>query len=154
MPKVLRMLHLLVRTGLGVVFIWASWDKILYPDKFAVIIANYDILPEAAINLAALVLPWVEMVCGILLLVGRMVPGATFIINTLLFIFILAAGFNLYRGLDVTCGCFSVAPDAGGQTRLNLIRNCFLLAAGIWLFFQAAGSPQTDQRNYPPLAAR
>lgn len=152
--KALQILYLLVRTGLGAVFLWASWDKILYPDKFATIIANYNILPDVAINLAALILPWVEMTCGLLLLVGRMVPGAALIINTLLLIFILATGYNLYRGLDVTCGCFSVVPDTGGHTRLNLIRNSFLLIAGIWLFFQAAGSRQTDQRKYPPLAAR
>jgi len=137
--KAWQILYLLVRTGLGAVFLWASWDKILHPDKFATVIANYDILPTAAINLAALGLPWIELVCGLLLLVGRMVPGATFIINTLLVIFILATSFNLYRGLDVTCGCFSVAPDAEGITRFNLVRNGFLLIAGIWLFIQAAG---------------
>lgn len=152
--KAWQFVYLLVRTGLGAVFLWASWDKVLYPEKFATIIANYDILPAAAINLAALVLPWIELVCGLLLLGGWMVPGAIFIINTLLVIFILSTGFNLYRGLDVTCGCFTVAPDAGGATRLNLVRNGFLLIAGIWLFIQAAGNRQTDQRKYPPLAAR
>lgn len=143
--KAWSILYLLVRTSLGLVFLWASWDKILCPDKFAAIIANYDILPAATINLAALVLPWIEMICGVLLLVGRLIPGAVLVLNTLLVVFILATSFNLYRGLDVDCGCFSVAPGTGGKTILNLVRNGLLLAAGIWLFFYAAGHLRADR---------
>lgn len=153
--KIWSLLYFLVRTSLGLVFVWASWDKILYPDRFATIIANYDLLPSATINLAALVLPWIELVCGVLLLVGRMVPGAVFVVNTLLFVFILATGFNLYRGLDVNCGCFSVAPDAGGETLLNLLRNGLLLTGGVWLFFYGAGHMQADRpTGLPSSGAR
>jgi uncharacterized membrane protein YphA (DoxX/SURF4 family) len=130
---------LLVRTGLGIVFIWASWDKIGHPGEFASIIDNYRILPAAAVNLTALVLPWVEFICGLLLLSGRGVPGAALTIDLLLLIFILATGFNLYRGVDVNCGCFSVSPDAGGESALNLVRNGLLLAAGLWLLIYTTG---------------
>ena len=132
---------LLVRTGLGVVFIWASWDKIGHPGEFASILDNYRILPAAAVNLTALVLPWVEFICGLLLLGGRLVPGAALTIDLLLLIFLFATSFNLYRGVDVTCGCFSVSPDAGGETALNLVRNSLLLAAGLWLLIYTAGKP-------------
>ena len=130
---------LLVRTGLGVVFIWASWDKIGQPGEFASIIDNYRILPASAVNLTALVLPWVEFICGLLLLGGRLVPGAALTIDLLLLIFLLATAFNLYRGIDVSCGCFSVAPEAGGESALNLVRNSLLLAAGLWLLIYTAG---------------
>ena len=129
---------LLVRTGLGIVFIWASWDKIGHPGEFASIIDNYRILPAATVNLTALVLPWIEFICGLLLLSGRLVPGAALTIDLLLLIFILATGFNLYRGVDVNCGCFSVSPDAGGETALNLVRNSLLLASGLWLLIYTA----------------
>jgi len=137
-PKSLHRIHLLVRTGLGAVFIWASWDKIWHPVEFAAIVSNYNILPDAAVNMAALVLPWIELVCGLLLLGGRLVPGAVFLLDGLLLIFILAGGFNLYRGLDINCGCFSVSPDAGGAARFNLVRNSLLLSAGIWLLIYTA----------------
>ena len=130
---------LLVRTGLGVVFIWASWDKIGHPGEFASIIDNYRILPTSAVNLTALVLPWVEFICGLLLLSGRLVPGAALTIDLLLLIFLLATCFSLYRGLDVNCGCFSVAPEVGGESALNLVRNSLLLAAGLWLLIYTAG---------------
>ena len=129
---------LLVRTGLGVVFIWASLDKIGHPGEFASIIDNYRILPAAAVNLTALVLPWVEFICGLLLLSGRWVPGAALTIDLLLLIFTLATGSNLYRGLDVNCGCFSVSPAAGSENALNLVRNILLLAAGLWLLIYTA----------------
>ena len=137
----------LVRTGLGVVFIWASWDKIWHPAEFAVIVSNYSLLPDAAINPTALLLPWFELLCGLLLLGGRLVPGAALSVDALLVIFILATGFNLYRGLDINCGCFSVSPDAGGQARLHLVRNGLLLAAGLWLFFHNLGQAGAANRQ-------
>ena len=135
---------LLVRTGLGVVFLWASWDKIIHPLEFAKIIENYQILPPAFVNPMALVLPWIEGLCGLLLISGRLVPGAALTVDLLLLVFILTTGYNLYRGLDVNCGCFSVAPDAGGAATVNLVRNCLLLVAGIWLLVY------TSHRTAPP----
>jgi len=136
-----KALYLLVRTGLGLTFLWASWDKIMHPAEFAVIVNNYDILPAAAVNMFALVLPWIELLCGLFLLGGRLVPGAALTIVMLLFTFILATGFSLYKGVDINCGCFSVSPDARGSAVWNLIRNGGLLAAGIWLLTSAQGNP-------------
>ena len=140
---------LLVRTGLGIVFIWASWDKIGHPGEFASILDNYRILPAAAVNLTALVLPWVEFICGLLLLSGRLVPGATLAIDLLLLVFLLATAFNLYRGVDVNCGCFSVSPDAGGDSALNLVRNCLLLATGLWLLIYTMGKSDPKHPEAP-----
>lgn len=145
--KQLHLIHLLVRTALGALFIWASWDKIWHPADFRAIVSNYSILPDAAVNMAALVLPWIELVGGLLLLGGRLVPGAVLILDGLLFIFILAGGFNLYRGLDINCGCFSVAPDAGGEAWLNLIRNSLLLAAGLWLLVYTVKQAEPESRR-------
>ncbi len=144
-----KALYQLVRTGLGLTFIWASWDKILYPGEFATIVVNYDILPVAAVNVTSLVLPWIELICGLSLLCGRLVQGAVLTLDMLLFIFILAAGFNLYRGLDISCGCFSVSPDVKGGAVLNLARNGLLLAAGIWLFIFESGKPGRDSSRTP-----
>jgi len=132
---------------MGIVFIWASWDKIQHPGDFAVIVANYNLLPEAAVNLTALVLPWIELLCGLLLLGGCLVPGAILTLDALLLVFILAAGFNLYRGLDVNCGCFSVSSAAGGGAKLNLFRNTLLLAAGLWLLCHATGRSGSANRR-------
>jgi putative oxidoreductase len=149
-----KTLYLLVRTTLGLTFLWASVDKILNPAEFAGIIMNYDILPPDTVNLAAVVLPWFELICGLLLVLGRLVPGATLSIVILLFTFMLATGFSLYRGLDINCGCFSVSPDAKENAVLNLARNSLLLAAGAWLFAVELTRPIRDAKRPPDGAIK
>jgi len=144
-----RKLYLLVRIILGLTFLWASADKILNPAEFAGILRNYDILPAGTVNLTAMILPWLEFLCGFSLLLGRFVPGALLSIVILLFTFLLATGFNLYRGMDISCGCFSVSPDAKGHAILNLARNGLLLAAGIWLFAVESTRPAHNQKRSP-----
>ena len=53
-------LALLFRLFLGILFIYASVDKILHPAAFAKIVYNFHILPGFLINLFAIILPWVE----------------------------------------------------------------------------------------------
>ena len=72
------------RIVLGIVFIYASYDKILHPAAFAKVIYNYQILPDELINLSAIFLPWLELVIGSLLIIGIWLPGSVFIGNILL----------------------------------------------------------------------
>ena len=112
------------RIVLGIVFIWASWDKLLAPADFARIIHNYQILP------AALILPWVEIVCGVLLVIGRFTKGAVLVVNLMLIIFITAYLSTLVRGLEVECGCFTAA-GGGSISMLTVLRDLgFLVLSG------------------------
>lgn len=77
-------LALCARIFLGAVFIYASIDKIIHPEAFAKAIFNYQILPEALINLTAILLPWLELVMGVLLVLGIWQQGAVFLANVLL----------------------------------------------------------------------
>lgn len=97
----------LARICLGAVFLFASYDKILNPQSFAEAVYNYQILPDAMINLAALILPWLELLMGLCLISGIWLPGAVLLSTGLLLIFIAAMLFNQMRGLDIHCGCFS-----------------------------------------------
>jgi hypothetical protein len=49
----------------------------------------------------------------------------------------VALAFNLARGLDIDCGCFSssVGPSTGENMILYLLRDAFLLAIGLFIFF-------------------
>ena len=102
-------LHLLVRLALGLVFVYASLDKIANPADFALIVKNYRLLPFDAINLVAVLLPWVELVAGLLLIFGLVTRGSSLLISVLLAVFIVALGINVSRGLDINCGCFSTS---------------------------------------------
>ncbi|GBC60002.1 hypothetical protein DENIS_0944 [Desulfonema ishimotonii] len=129
---------LALRLFLGIVFIYASWDKILHPGAFAEAIYNYQILPDTLINFTAIVLPWFELFLGICVIFGIWLPGAVFSINALLTVFFAALLFNLARGLDIHCGCFSSSAQSGesGSTLWYLTRDAAFLISGFLLFSQ------------------
>ena len=124
------------RLLLGVVFVAASIDKIWHPGAFAEAVYNYQILPDAVINLVAVVVPWLELVLGALLILGIWLPGAVLLTNLLLVAFFAALLFNVARGLDVHCGCFTTSTEGVPATTWYLIRDAGFLLVGGFLFYQ------------------
>lgn len=124
------------RFVLGIVFVYASYDKILHPEAFAKIIYNYQILPDELINLAAIFLPWLELITGSLLIIGLWLPGSVFIGNILLIIFFCALMYNKARGLDISCGCFSTSESAAPESTLYLLRDFSFVVIAVYLFFK------------------
>jgi uncharacterized membrane protein YphA (DoxX/SURF4 family) len=124
---------------LGVVFIYASYDKLFHPRAFADIIYHYQILPDSLINVTAIFLPWLELLMGVFLMIGFWMPGTVIWCNFLLVVYIGALSFNLARGLDIDCGCFSVA---GGRsiTIETILWDVVFLALSIYLFIVVFGS--------------
>jgi uncharacterized membrane protein YphA (DoxX/SURF4 family) len=124
------------RLILGAVFVWAGGTKIANPHDFAIVISNYQILPDYLVNSVAVWLPWVEVLCGALLICGIWVDGSLIVINTLLIVFMAALVSNGVRGIDVDCGCFSTAAR-GGQSNylLDIARDGALLGMGLWVLY-------------------
>lgn len=122
------------RFVLGAVFLYAGVTKGWDPSAFAVAVDNYRILPQTFVPVVAVVLPWIEVVCGLLLLTGRWLPGAVLVVMALLSIFLVALGSALWRGLDIACGCFSTAPEAGAINTYYFLRDFFLLAMSAYVF--------------------
>jgi putative oxidoreductase len=117
-----------LRLTLGVVFIYASIDKIDKPGGFAEAIYNYRMMPHATINLMAIVMPWLELICGVLIIIGLFVRGSALLIGFMLLVFVVAISFALVRGLDISCGCFKV--EGGHDLALGLlIRDVLMLIA-------------------------
>lgn len=139
--------YVTLRILLGVVFIWASWNKILEPQSFAEIIYNYQILPAVMVNPVALLLPWVEAICGICLISGYLVKGSVLVVDILMIIFIMALTFNVYRGVDVACGCFSVSDLGEKITFLKILRDLPLLAVGIWILYYRIKTDRNGSGN-------
>ncbi|MFH1123609.1 MAG: MauE/DoxX family redox-associated membrane protein [Pseudomonadota bacterium] len=127
---------LCARLILGAVFIYASINKIAYPAAFAEAVYNYQILPDALINLTAIILPWVELILGVLLVLGIWLPGSVLLSNLLLLIFLSALVFNLARGLDVQCGCFSTIQEGGNNVPAAwyVFRDGLFLLPAFYLF--------------------
>jgi len=120
------------RILVGLVFIYASIEKITSPAYFAGTIQNYQIIPDSMINIAAIILPWLELICGFLLITGLWHRSAAFIISLLMTIFILAIISAIIRGLDIECGCFGAGTSANWT---RIIEDIFLLAFSLQILF-------------------
>ena len=127
-------LHPIFRVLFGLLFAWASWDKLMNPYAFAEVIYNYQILPSWMINPVAVILPWIEMGCGIFLVFGVLGEGSLLILNGLMVVFTLLLGISIYRGLDINCGCFSLAGEGEKVAWVTLARDFGLLLFGGLVF--------------------
>lgn len=94
------------RLTVGCIFTWAGLMKIIDPRGFAQSIANYNIFPQGMSLFLALVIPWIEVICGIFLISGIFRKASTLIISGSLAIFLILIAVSILRGLDIDCGCF------------------------------------------------
>ncbi len=75
-------------------------------------------------------LPWAELLVGICLVGGIFVSGALLVSIAMAAMFIFVIASALYRGLTISCGCFSASgAEAIGYS--TLIRACVILLFSI-----------------------
>jgi uncharacterized membrane protein YphA (DoxX/SURF4 family) len=106
------------RLVLGGMFVFMGLSKALDPIDFLKFVRMYDILPETPpyfLNLTAVILPVLEVVCGVALLLGVAVRGAGLTLFGMLLVFtaalisqsldIHAAKPIAYCDVRFDCGC-------------------------------------------------
>jgi uncharacterized membrane protein YphA (DoxX/SURF4 family) len=122
----------------GGVFIYAGAIKALDPVRFAHDIDNYKILPWTFSLALAFYLPWLEILCGVALLLRFLYRGGLSILTLLTLVFIGATIAAKARGLDITCGCFGHAsqhwsfPEHMAVDLLLLFALLFSIASARW----------------------
>jgi len=126
-----------IQIGLGLLFIYASLDKIWNPGLFAKSISNYRILSLPLLHISAIILPWLELICGIALIINRYQRAANIIIGSLLMIFILATVSAMARGLDFNCGCFSVDSKESNVGLLKILQNTGLFLSTVLIEYRS-----------------
>jgi putative oxidoreductase len=99
-----------VQLALGIFFVVAALPKIVDPPSFAHMVYNYRIVPGALVNLMGLTMPWIELLCGLALILGIWKGAARTLIGAMLVTFIIAISINLARGNAIDCGCFDPNP--------------------------------------------
>jgi uncharacterized membrane protein YphA (DoxX/SURF4 family) len=119
------------------IFIYAGAIKALDPVQFASDIDNYKILPWPISVALAFYLPWLEIFCGLALVVRLFYRGALSILTALILVFTLAITAAKIRGIDITCGCFGHASQ-NWSFPAHLATNLAILAALLALWFQSA----------------
>jgi uncharacterized membrane protein YphA (DoxX/SURF4 family) len=112
MPLTDPRLRKLAKILIGTIFVAAAIDKIANPDAFAKSINNFHLLPYEALNVPALILPWVELITGAMLLFSIKEKAASFLISSMLIIFIVAILTAIARGYNIDCGCFGESSPA------------------------------------------
>ena len=79
-----------------------------------------------------MVLPWVELFAGIALIVApRLRLGAAILVLGMLVVFTSAIAIDLYRGIDVSCGCFSSGGKGQRIGTMKVMENIAMIL-GAW----------------------
>jgi len=135
MSQLATVIYHLGRLILAAVFCYAGYIKASDPVAFAGQVANYQILPYAWNYLVAATLPYLELLCGVLLLINRRVRPAVLVLFVLNLIFIALLSYTIARGLDIDCGCFNPDSESTTSPLMALWRDVGLLILMIstWL---------------------
>lgn len=127
-----RYLQTATRWLLGLIFIASALGKIADPAGFADSVAAYRLLPVQVVNVFALILPWVEALVGLSLLNGTPLGSAALLATILNVVFLAAVMSAMARGLDIDCGCFTVAKSKVGWELL--LRDVVFLTMSLLVF--------------------
>ena len=125
---------LAIRLMLGGVFVWAGAAKLVQIPSFVETVAAFDMLPADWVAPFALSVIWIELIVGGLLLLDIWPRSNALVVLGLLVVFSAALGINMYRGNDVTCGCFG--GDGEASLAWVLLRDLFLAGGAALLLAQ------------------
>lgn len=89
------------RLAVGLLFIYTGYTKVREPLTFVKEVRTYTLMPLALSNITALVLPWLEIIAGLLLISAVWRREARLLLGAMLVVFIGAKAVG-YKG---DCGC-------------------------------------------------
>lgn len=96
------------------------------PTQFAATVKAFAILHTDLIPFVVFTLPWLEILCGVALIIGLMPRAAASLVNLMLMAFIAAMVSVMLRDIDVECTCFG--KFLGGKVGwMSLARNGVLM---------------------------
>lgn len=138
--RAMDLLAVAARLLLAAVFLYLGLSKALHPVEFLKLVRQYGILTDPLLlNLVAALLPWFEVFCGLLLLLGVAVRGAAVLLLAMLIPFsaliflrawsLGAAGAIPLCAVRFDCGC------GGGEVLAcrKLAENTGLALLAAWL---------------------
>jgi uncharacterized membrane protein YphA (DoxX/SURF4 family) len=130
------------RVLFGIMFLAAAWPKFTDPEGFAMMVAQYQMLPAFAVNAFSVWLPAVEIVVGVSLLLSPWDRESSVLLGLMMMMFIVALSQALARGLGIACGCFDIkgATDAG-ESWFALLRDIVLMVPIVWMYRKSEARP-------------
>lgn len=137
---------LVARLVVGGVWIIAGWLKIPDPAESVRAVRAYQLLPEAIVPAVGYALPPLELVIGLLLIVGLATRLTAAVSAVLQVAFIIGIASAWSRGLQIECGCFggggTTVEDATAAYPWDIARDVglFLLSAALVIWPRTAWS--------------
>jgi putative oxidoreductase len=133
----------ILRWLLAVILVWAAVSKIANLNDFYADISAYRLsLPDSVLRLTTMVLPWLELLCAVLIVAGTVRRAALIWTAVLFAVFVIATGQAWARGLEISCGCMKLdfLGESAGKILESVwfafLRAIVLLFATIFLLRQ------------------
>ncbi|MBP6525766.1 MAG: DoxX family membrane protein [Dermatophilaceae bacterium] len=130
---------LLARLFLGAVLIYAGAAKVGRPLTSERAVQAFEIFPTELAGYIGLALPFVEIVLGVLLILGLFTRPVAIVSTLLMVAFIIGIAQAWARGLTIDCGCFGGGGQvAAGETKygIDIARDATFALAGAWLWWR------------------
>jgi uncharacterized membrane protein YphA (DoxX/SURF4 family) len=139
---ILEWCGILGRWAVGALFVYMGLSKAFDPVGFLKLVRQYDLpVHYFVLNFISVVLPWLEVVCGVLLLSGVAVRGTALLVLLMLVPFtfvvtqraleIASANQIALCAVKFDCGC-----GAGDVfICVKLVENLLMTAVAVWLLF-------------------
>ncbi len=130
-------ISLVVRLAAGVIMVIAGWAKAVDLPGSVRAVRAYELLPESLVPLVGNLLPFAEIVLGLLLIMGIFTRYVTAVYLAMILAFTFGVIWAWSTGLTIDCGCFGAGGEvAADQTNYpgHLLERTGFLALGVWLF--------------------
>lgn len=146
--RVKDVVGLAARLFLGGVLIWAGGAKVGRPLTAERAVQAFEIFPMDLAGWIGLALPFVEIVLGVLLVLGLLTRAAAAASTVLMLAFIAGIAQAWARGLTIDCGCFGGGGQVGAdetQYPLEIARDAAFALAGAWLWWRPRSLASLDR---------
>lgn len=147
---------LIARLILGAVFLVAGALKVTTPEAMAKATQAYQLLPHDVAAYVGYALPTIEIILGLLLVLGLFTRTAAVLTSLLVLAFIIGIAQAWARGLTIDCGCFGgggtvAAEDTNYLQRI--LEDVGLLLCGAWSSWRPTSSLSLDRALFRPAPA-
>lgn len=105
------------RIVLGGVMLVAGAVKLPDPASSVRAVRAYQALPEAVVPMVGYALPIVELILGVMLIIGALTRTAAVTTAALQVVFIAGISWAWIQGLEIDCGCFGGGGELEGASK-------------------------------------
>ena len=152
-----KWIGVLARVVVGAVWVVAGALKLGDPAESVRAVRAYDLLPESLVPLVGHALPVLEIVVGVVLLLGLLTRWSAALSSLMLVAFIVGISSAWARGLSIDCGCFGggggPVKAAATQYPWDLARDTGLLLLSAFLVLRPGTPLSVDGVLLPEVPA-